>query len=349
MSTALEIVKIISPACITGLITFIATKFNYDKNIPIDKLEITFNKVYYPIYRLLKYSSEDKLKIIDICNTYFEKYDKYFDPSTIVAFKYLKNNPNHSKAYTKFQDNIYGINSKLRRRLGYLESNMFGIYTYSAPKEKRLFRIIMEVVILCIFAEFTLFITYEPIQKICEAFLILFLLVLVIEFIAVGINNIFSKIRNVIVQLKAKGKTNEQSNTEEKNQLWNSKATFISGVTILIIIVNNIIELCYKIPRSIYAIEMMIILLFCVVAFGTKKLDGCVGTKRVENFGGFLTAISIIDFLVVKAVISPVEGVEFACKLSNVKMQVLIALIILALVVIGGSIYLLVCKYPNEK
>lgn len=349
MSTALEIVKIISPACITGLITFIATKFNYDKNIPIDKLEITFNKVYYPIYRLLKYSSEDKLKIIDICNTYFEKYDKYFDPSTIVAFKYLKNNPNHSKAYTKFQDNIYGINSKLRRRLGYLESNMFGIYAYSAPKEKRLFRIIMEVVILCIFAEFSLFITYEPIRKICEAFLILFLLTLVIEFITVGLNNILNKIRNFIVQLKTKGKTNKQSNMKEKNQFWNCKATFVSGVTILVMIANNIVEFCTKIPMQVYVIEILVVILLLVVAFGTKKLDRFLGTKGVENFGGFLTAISIIDFLIVRVVVSSVEEVEFVCKLSNEKMQVMIALLIFEFVVICGSIYLLVCKYSKEK
>ena len=34
----------------TGLITFFITKYKYHKNIPLDKLEIAYNRIYYPIY-----------------------------------------------------------------------------------------------------------------------------------------------------------------------------------------------------------------------------------------------------------------------------------------------------------
>ena len=46
----LELLKVVLPVVITGLFTFFVTKYTYSKNIPLDKLEITYNRVYYPIY-----------------------------------------------------------------------------------------------------------------------------------------------------------------------------------------------------------------------------------------------------------------------------------------------------------
>ena len=53
MESLMEILKIILPPLVTGTITFIITKYTYNKNRPLDKLEITYNRVYYPIYRLI--------------------------------------------------------------------------------------------------------------------------------------------------------------------------------------------------------------------------------------------------------------------------------------------------------
>ena len=93
MKTFLEIIKVISPACITGVVTFMVTKYNYYKNIPLDKLEITYNRVYYPIYHMVKYEKAELTRLIEKCEVTLKKYNKYVDRTTIVAFEYLKNNP----------------------------------------------------------------------------------------------------------------------------------------------------------------------------------------------------------------------------------------------------------------
>lgn len=144
MSVFIEILKIILPACITGLITFLVTRYTYKRNVPLDKFEISYNRVYYPIYRLLN-SDGETLQVIEKSRSYLVKYYKYVDKSTLVAFYYLENNSELKKAYDNFRDNIFYISNELRRRLGYLEPSILKMYTYSAPKEKRLFRLIFEL------------------------------------------------------------------------------------------------------------------------------------------------------------------------------------------------------------
>lgn len=51
--TFIEILKAVLPVIITGIITFLITKYSYHKNIPLDKLEIAYNRIYYPIYCLI--------------------------------------------------------------------------------------------------------------------------------------------------------------------------------------------------------------------------------------------------------------------------------------------------------
>ena len=53
----------------TGLITFFITKYKYYKNIPLDKLEIAYNRIYYPIYCITK-SNIDIQKNIEKCKVY---------------------------------------------------------------------------------------------------------------------------------------------------------------------------------------------------------------------------------------------------------------------------------------
>lgn len=62
----------------------------------------------------------------------------------------------------------------------------------------------------------------------------------------------------------------------------------------------------------------------------------------------YLTIISIVEFLLVRALTSIVEDVELACELSNEKMQVVIMLSLFAIVAIGGAFFLLLCKYPKK-
>lgn len=62
MKSFIEILKTILPAIVTGIFTFIVTKYNYTKNIPLDKMETAYDKIYYPIYNLL-HKKNSKIQI----------------------------------------------------------------------------------------------------------------------------------------------------------------------------------------------------------------------------------------------------------------------------------------------
>lgn len=103
-------------ALIAALGTFLITKYTYNRNIPLDKLEISYNRIYYPIQRLIR-DNNDILQIIEKSEIYLLKYDKFVDRSTIKAFRMLKENAENMDAYNAYTSNISEMNRKLRRRL----------------------------------------------------------------------------------------------------------------------------------------------------------------------------------------------------------------------------------------
>lgn len=134
-------------AIITSIFTFLITKYTYHKNIPIDKLEIAYNRVYYPLYHLIESCNSSDI-IIEKSKLYINRYAKYVDRSTLRAFQYLQDNSttnNKKRAYSNYKSNIYSMELKLRRRLGYMASNIFTMYTYSNPTDKRIVRLMLEV------------------------------------------------------------------------------------------------------------------------------------------------------------------------------------------------------------
>lgn len=153
MKTLFEILKVMLPAFITGVFTFLVTKYTYKRNKPLDKMEISYNRVYYPIYKIISDNNinNDVCQVISKCKTYFDKYDKYVDISTKKLFDRLNKSDTEAKRisiYQSFIENIYSKNSYLRRMLGYLEPNFFQIYKYSSPYAKSLFRICVEFLLL---------------------------------------------------------------------------------------------------------------------------------------------------------------------------------------------------------
>lgn len=69
MKSFIEILKIILPALITGIFTFIVTKYNYNKNIPLDNMKIAYNQIYYPLYKILSNNKEyNENTINDVIN-----------------------------------------------------------------------------------------------------------------------------------------------------------------------------------------------------------------------------------------------------------------------------------------
>lgn len=180
---------------LTGLFTFLVTKYTYHKNIPLDKMEISYNRIYYPIYRMLK-SCKDVEEKVEICDSYLSKYDKYVDRSTLRAFQYLQDSiggKDEKRAYANFESNIYANNVKLRTRLGYLEPNVFTMYTYSNPSDKRIFRMALETIVLYTAIIITNYVGKE-IEKFCVIVSLLVFLLILIELVLLIISKIRSKI-----------------------------------------------------------------------------------------------------------------------------------------------------------
>lgn len=137
----LDILIAVVPAIITSIAAFLVAKYTYNKSVPLDKLEYAYNEVYYPIYKFIRdknnynnvYATRNALKI------YFDTYEKYLDRSTIKAFEALskcKTKTGEKSAYLKFTDNICRMDTYLRKRLGYLEPNIFQLYKYSPREDK---------------------------------------------------------------------------------------------------------------------------------------------------------------------------------------------------------------------
>lgn len=147
-----EFLRIAIPAIIAGISAFLLARYNYSKNRPLDKIEIAYNRIYYPIYRIVhKADYKSCIESIEKIDSYLNKYQKYADRSTVVAFNYFKecaskkNAKRIQKAYRSFNDNIHSKCSYIRRRLGYLEPSILSLYAYSTPTEKRTIRILVEL------------------------------------------------------------------------------------------------------------------------------------------------------------------------------------------------------------
>lgn len=190
----LDILIAIVPAIITSMAAFLVAKYTYNKNIPLDKLEYAYNEVYYPIYKFIKdnnnynnvYLTRTSLKI------YFDAYEKYLDFSTIKAFNELyncKTKREERSAYRNFIDNIYNMNTYLRKRLGYLEPNIFQLYKYSPNKDKLILKGLLVFMGAQIFTIFSTIFTGQVqsffiiLTIICYASVLIFALIRIVIFL----------------------------------------------------------------------------------------------------------------------------------------------------------------------
>lgn len=131
-------------ACVTGIITFLITKYEYHRNIPLEKMEVAYNRIYFPLYQLIR-NEKDVAKIVKQSERYFQKYNKYVDRSTLIAFSYIRDCKEEydDKLVSNYKDNIFSLNSKLRRRLGYLEPTLISAYKSMSSMEKRVMRVFL--------------------------------------------------------------------------------------------------------------------------------------------------------------------------------------------------------------
>ena len=207
MKSFIEILKTILPAIVTGIFTFIVTKYNYTKNIPLDKMETAYDKIYYPIYNLLhkkEFKDTNLEQVIFETSIILNKYNNFADRSTINALDLLKKNRN-KEMYFNFKNNITNKYLYLRRRLGYLEPNFLQIYTYSSRLEKSTFRLLFEFTILYICAIFYSF-SKGILQNILLYITCFSIIIIFLEFLIFLFMTLISKVKKFrkFIKLKIK-------------------------------------------------------------------------------------------------------------------------------------------------
>lgn len=197
-----EVISIVLPFIITGICTFFITKYSYHKDIPLDKMEISYNRVYYPICCLVK-NEKNIEKVVGKCELYLKKYHKYVDRSTRIAFNYLKDTYNSQrefskKAYDNFKNNIFTMDSNLRRRLGYLEPNIIYLYAYAPPFEKRILRISIESLLIYVFAVIISFFQEGTVKLALDVIFFVYVVVFIIEIAFLLIQCIFREGKKLV-------------------------------------------------------------------------------------------------------------------------------------------------------
>lgn len=140
MNNLFEILKVIIPAIITGFVTYWATKYN---KRPIDKIKISYDRIYYPLFRIIKNSEDlEYRKILEETKIRLQKYNKYASRTTMAACKLLETNIDDKNVKNYFQlleDDIYKYNSKFRRILGYPEPPAIFVFKYLSRYNKAVF------------------------------------------------------------------------------------------------------------------------------------------------------------------------------------------------------------------
>jgi len=190
-----DLLKVVLPATITSICTFFITKYTYNRNTPLNKLEIVYNEVYYPLYKLINNETNIDF-IISKMKPYFDKYDKYIDRSTLKIFDTLcqcNTNSRKKSIFQKFKSNIYSRSYYLRRRLGYLEPGL-QMYKFCTASEKSTIRIAIEFFGIYI-SLVVISVTSYNIQIIFTAIFLLLFMTMIIEIICKFIKFVYYKIR----------------------------------------------------------------------------------------------------------------------------------------------------------
>lgn len=158
MKIFFEILKTILPPGITAICTFLITKYSHNKNVPLDKMEVAYTKIYQPIYRMvfgrkfkdIKNKTNNINRLISEISIILSKNNEYADRSTINTFRSFLKYKN-KETFDIFVRNISNEYLFIRRKLGYLEPNIFPDFKYLLKTEKAFIRIMLELVVLYIF------------------------------------------------------------------------------------------------------------------------------------------------------------------------------------------------------
>ena len=146
-----------------------------------------------------------------------------------------------------------------------------------------------------------------------------------------------------------KNRRHKRNRNKKRMEFENTKASFVSGIVVLITVLNDTVGLLANIPFWIELMEVLICLLLFYLALGTTKMDKLLNKTGVEQFGSFLTVYSILIILLEKLLLRAASEEMLSISVLNDKLFTFIVFLALSITGIYGAIYLLVYKYPKNK
>lgn len=147
---------------------------------------------------------------------------------------------------------------------------------------------------------------------------------------------------------KERNQTKKKNRIKKQISLFNSKASFVAGISVILVCVNDVVGLIVDIPNWTNICEFFGVLLIFYLALGTKKLDKMLASEGVNKFGVYLTIFSVMEFLLARILIGLAEDVELSFIWTNERLLAIIVLSVLSLIGICISIYLLFFSYPKK-
>lgn len=175
MEKYFELLLNLLPVSVTGIITFLVTKYTMSWNVPLDNMKISYNRVYYPLIRVMRnttYKTVNHQELQQLMNHLLLKYDKYISSSTKRTYdNYLKVFNQNSKTnikteYMQFYDDVNLFNSKLRGKLGYVRANNFENFKSLSKSEQRIFKLSVTLLTLYIAVFLYSFLKLEKLESI---------------------------------------------------------------------------------------------------------------------------------------------------------------------------------------
>lgn len=205
METVQRVFLDLLPLIVSNLFTFYLTKYTWHKNRPIDKAEIAYNRIYYPLYcfvRNQKFKEIDQEQFQKKINYIFMKYDKYLN--SITRYTYHEYEKIYKRAFSKqnrivknryklFQRNIFKTSEALRIQLGYPQANFLDGLIYFFKEDFLLASTTICYLLLVVFVNIGDFIQWQltkPLTTILVLYVFIALIVLIIMRIYEGIFNL---------------------------------------------------------------------------------------------------------------------------------------------------------------
>lgn len=156
MSIIQNVLSPILPAVVTGLITFFITRYSYRNQTTIDKIEIAYDKFYYPVFQyIFKHPNLEEFdELINLCEKLMQENEKYISDKTIEFYYSFKkasegsNKENIRRCYETFERNIKQANNRLRYRIGYYQPNIMDHYfTWGEAKQLGFWLIVLIIIV----------------------------------------------------------------------------------------------------------------------------------------------------------------------------------------------------------